>query len=274
MIASPISARIDAACLRAEVPATQKGLLALAGQPDLQRLSQFLGDIYDVVPVRNESQLLATLEARPVQAVMINAEPGRTKENLQVCSRLKSSPRFAHLPIIIIIARNDHPARLASLEAGADAFLETPLSGNYLRALIRNILANRLRWQQHGSHPVSPHHHETLGRPSADAFLQRVNSFIAEHLPDIYLDVHTLARGMNISRPTLYRKIKDISQLTPNQLITSIRINKAAELLSTGNNKIYEIAKKVGFNSRSNFGKAFLKQFGMTPKEYQQKGQK
>jgi AraC-like DNA-binding protein len=73
---------------------------------------------------------------------------------------------------------------------------------------------------------------------------------------------------MNMSRPTLYRKIKGISHLTPHELINITRLKKAAGLLAEGQYKIFEIAAMTGFQSQNNFGRSFLKQFGMTPTEY------
>jgi len=72
-----------------------------------------------------------------------------------------------------------------------------------------------------------------------------------------------------MSRPTLYRKIKSISNLTPNELINITRLKRAAELLAEGDMKIYEIADTVGFSSQTNFGRSFVKQFGMSPSFYQ-----
>lgn len=52
---------------------------------------------------------------------------------------------------------------------------------------------------------------------------------------------------MNMSRSTLYRKIKDISNLSPNELINIVRLKKAAELLLNEDYKMYEIAEMVGY---------------------------
>lgn len=71
-----------------------------------------------------------------------------------------------------------------------------------------------------------------------------------------------------LSRPTLYRKGKLISELSPNELINITRLKKAAELLADSNYEIYEVADMVGYSYQSNFGRNFLKQFGMTPSEY------
>jgi AraC-like DNA-binding protein len=73
---------------------------------------------------------------------------------------------------------------------------------------------------------------------------------------------------MNMSRVTLYRKIKAISDLTPIELINITRLKKAAELLASGDYKMYEIAAMTGFSSQSNFARNFHKQFGVTPTDY------
>lgn len=77
-----------------------------------------------------------------------------------------------------------------------------------------------------------------------------------------------IAGFMHLSRPTLYRKIKAISDLTPNELITISRLKKAAELILQGHMRIYEISEAVGFSSQSYFSRAFSRQFNMTPSQF------
>jgi AraC-like DNA-binding protein len=110
-------------------------------------------------------------------------------------------------------------------------------------------------------------HFETNGD---DDFINKLNSFIAVNLNNHSLQVDLLARLMHISRPTLYRKIKTITNLTPNELIHQARLQQAAELLESGSYKVFEIAKMVGFQTQSSFGKAFTKQFRLTPTQYLQ----
>ena len=103
-----------------------------------------------------------------------------------------------------------------------------------------------------------------------ERFLENLNETISKRIEDTELDVEHLAGIMNMSRITLYRKIKAISNLTPLELINIIRLKKAAELLAEGEYKIYEVSAIVGYSSQSNFARNFLKQFGMTPTEYMQ----
>lgn len=57
--------------------------------------------------------------------------------------------------------------------------------------------------------------------------------------------------------------------MSPVDFIRLIRLKKAAQLIQEGEFRIGEIVYMVGFSSPSYFSKMFLKQFGMTPKEFE-----
>lgn len=101
-----------------------------------------------------------------------------------------------------------------------------------------------------------------------EKFLKKLNDIIDSHINDVNLDVDMIADLMNLSRPTLYRKINGLSNVTPNELIKISQLKKAAELILQGDMRIYEIAEAVGFNSQSYFSRAFSKQFNMSPSQY------
>jgi AraC-like DNA-binding protein len=252
------------------IASPQQILMVHHDKEEMDLVARYLGDIYQFFTARTETHLFRILEDQAIQLIIIDSRPGNTYDGGELCARLKSSPHFAHIPVILVVAGNNPAGRIGSLESGADAWVERPLSRNYLRAQIRNLLVNRARLKNYFSQPVLAHLPAMACTGENEAFLTRLSGFIADHLPDIDLHVDVLARLMNMSRPTLYRKIKCISDLTPNELINILRLKKAAELLSSDDHKIFEIAKMVGFNSRSNFGKAFLKHFSVSPREYQQ----
>lgn len=89
-----------------------------------------------------------------------------------------------------------------------------------------------------------------------------------EHVQETELDVERLAKYLNMSRPTFYRKIKAISDLTPNELINLTKLKKAAELLAQGSHNIHTVSEVVGYSSVRIFVRNFQKQFGITPAEY------
>jgi AraC-like DNA-binding protein len=100
--------------------------------------------------------------------------------------------------------------------------------------------------------------------------LEILNETIDKNMDNQDLDVEKLAKILNITRITLYRKIKALTTLTPVELITITRLKKAAALLVQDDYRVYEVADMVGFSSQSNFARSFHKQFGMSPTDYLQ----
>lgn len=98
-----------------------------------------------------------------------------------------------------------------------------------------------------------------------DSFLENVLQCIDNHLSDDTFTVEVLCRDIGISERQLQRKIKAISNKSPNQLITSVRLHRAKELILNGNNHISEVAFQTGFSNPSYFSKRFKNEFGMSP---------
>jgi AraC-like DNA-binding protein len=101
-----------------------------------------------------------------------------------------------------------------------------------------------------------------------EQFLEQLNEAIYQNIENSELQVDDLASTMNMSRATLYRKIKEISNLSPAELINIARLKKAAEIMAGYDYKIYEVAEMVGFSSQTKFTRNFLKQFDISPSEY------
>ena len=118
-------------------------------------------------------------------------------------------------------------------------------------------------------HLEIPARQQSNGVLKNDDFIKRLQACISDNIQNKVLNVDLLASTMNMSRPTLYRKIKNITNQTPNELIGLTRLKQAALLLTSSNYKVFEVAELVGFNSSSSFCKAFLKQFKVTPVAWQ-----
>ena len=102
-----------------------------------------------------------------------------------------------------------------------------------------------------------------------DEFVKTLHECISANIHNKLLSVDWLAKVMNMSRSTLFRKIKNLTRQTPNELICSARLQQAAILIASANYKVFEVAEMVGFGSSSSFSKAFLKKFKETPIAYQ-----
>lgn len=117
-----------------------------------------------------------------------------------------------------------------------------------------------------------PNHADSLlnSIPHKGSLLDRVLKSIDEHLKDEHYSVEALSRDVGVSERQLQRKLKQTTNKTPNQLITSVRLHRAKELIISGESNISEACYETGFSSPSYFSKCFKKEFGKTPTELQE----
>lgn len=233
----------------------------------LEFLENELSEKYSILKATDGQQALSLLLEESVQLVVSDVMMP-VMDGFELCRRIKDNFEFSHIPVVLLTAKNTLQSRIEGLELGADAYIEKPFSPEHLQVQIANLLANRSKIKEYfASSPVV--HIKSIAYSKADElFLEQLNDIIHQYMDDTTLDVDRLAHLVNMSRPTLYRKIKSLSDLTPNELINITRLKRAAELLLDGNYKIYQIADMVGYGSQTNFGRNFFKQFGMTPSDY------
>jgi ligand-binding sensor domain-containing protein/signal transduction histidine kinase/DNA-binding response OmpR family regulator len=227
---------------------------------------------YHLFKASQAGQALSILEKESIQLIVSDVMMDGM-DGFALCKHIKATIDYSHIPIILLTAKNSLQAKIEGLESGADAYIEKPFSPEHLKVQIANLLTNRHKIREFFSSSPLVHLRSMAASKADESFLEKLNEAIYKNIADAELNVDHLAEIMNMSRPTLYRKIKAISNLTPNELINVARLKKAAELLQGGTYKMYEIAHIVGYNSQTSFGRNFLKQFGMTPSEYASKAQ-
>lgn len=233
----------------------------------LDFLERILARTYKIVRAESGFEALNVLKNESVQLIISDIMmPGM--DGYELCKTIKSDFDHSHIPVILLTAKNTIRSKVKGLECGAEAYIEKPFSKDYLLAQIASLLSNRNMVRQFFADSPLVHIKSIAHTKSDERFLEILNETISSRIEDTELDVEKLAGLMNMSRVTLYRKIKAISDLSPLELINIIRLKKAAELLAEGNYKIYEISAIVGYSSQSNFARNFQKQFNMTPTEY------
>lgn len=238
---------------------------------DNKEMAVFIADevnqLYNVEIAGNGAEAITLLKKRSFQLIISDVMMP-VMDGFALLKEVKTEIEFSHIPVILLTAKNTMQSRLEGLELGADAYLDKPFSTNLLMAQISNLISNRDNIRKfYFNSPIA--NMKSMAYTKADeGFLEKLNEIINEHIGNPALDVNMIADLMHLSRPTLYRKIRAISDLTPNELIKISRLKKAAELLIQGNMKIYEISEACGFSSQSYFWSAFIKQFGMSPSNY------
>ncbi len=191
----------------------------------------------------------------------------------ELCREIKSDIDLSHIPVIFLTAKNDLDSKINGLKYGAEAYVEKPFSFNYLKTQILSLLSNREKEREAFSkRPFFPVHNMQMNKADEE-FMNKVIQVIQDNITDDNFSVERMAEILCMSRSSLLRKIKILFNLSPVDFIRLIRLKKAAELIQEGKHRIGDICFMVGINSPSYFSKLFLKQFGMTPKEFEKQNQ-
>ena len=82
------------------------------------------------------------------------------------------------------------------------------------------------------------------------------------------LSVETLAKVAHYSPAQFRRLFKELTQMSPSDYMTSVRINAAKTLLATTDRRISDIAADTGFFDHSHFIRTFRRVVGMPPARY------
>ncbi|MEZ5082723.1 MAG: helix-turn-helix transcriptional regulator [Bacteroidales bacterium] len=88
------------------------------------------------------------------------------------------------------------------------------------------------------------------------------------HLAEEDFTVQTLIKEMSVSRTQMHRKLKALLNQSANELIHSIRMQKASEMLKNKSATIAEIAYLIGLSSPQYFSRTFKQYFGHSPSEH------
>ena len=111
--------------------------------------------------------------------------------------------------------------------------------------------------------------------PKADEeFMHNVTKIIEEHVGEEDFNVETMSSLLCMSHSSLLRKIKVVFNMSPSELIRTVKLKKAAELIQEGKYLIGDICFMVGISSPSYFSKIFFAQFGISPKDFERQNRK
>ena len=232
-----------------------------------QFMTEQLKKDYRIVRAGNGKEALDVLSSCAVDLVISDIMMP-VMDGMTLCKEIKEDIRFSHIPVILLSAKMDLQVRLDGMKLGADEYIVKPYSSDYLKVRIENLMNNRNKVREVYQHSPESSVGDIAYSKADEEFLSKLVEKIHQHLSEDSLNVDSLAQMLNMSRATLYRKLRNVSELTPNEFIRLIRLKKAAELLKQREYRINEIVFIVGFNSVSYFAKCFYKQFGVLPKDY------
>ncbi len=190
-------------------------------------------------------------------------------DGFDLLAALKADERTSHVPVVLLTARADVESKLHGLDTGADDYLAKPFNADELNTRVRNLIEQRRLLREKYSREVLVLGAREVTLPSMEAaFLARVHQAIEDNLSDAHFGVDALAEAVGMSPRQLLRKLKALTDESPNALLRRVRLERAAALLGRKAMTVKEVAHAVGFRSLPYFAKTFCEVYGVAPSAY------
>jgi DNA-binding response OmpR family regulator len=256
-------------------PSERKSILVVDDEPAIRfLLKDVLSEHYLVYEAENGQQAME-LVRHTLPSLIISDIMMPDMDGLELCARIKNIPETCHIPVVLLTAKGTLEQQTEGYDAGADAYIPKPFQLDHLLVRVRKLL--EYRQQLHNLFAQDnniPGHLPDEGMKEADRdFLGRIYQLVEEQLDNTELDAAYLEKALSLSRMQLYRKLKSLTDMPPNEFIRHIRLQKAAQLLKTTKLTVSEIFYQTGFNNQSYFFREFKKLFDCSPNEYRQQYQ-
>ena len=243
-------------------------LLVVEDNPELRDyLVHYLSRSYKIYTAANGQEGMERCKEKNPDLVISDIMMGKM-DGLQFCKALKSTPEISHIPVILMTALASVENKLQGYKIGADDYITKPFEPELLKIRIENILENINKVKKEfGKNPEVAFKELAVSKIDED-FLNHVIELIEKNLDNGAFDMECFAKNLGVSTSQLYRKIKGISGVSPNEFIRTYRLREAAKMIKETALSISEVAYKVGFNDSLYFSKCFKKQFGVSPSKY------
>ncbi|MGI6233415.1 MAG: two-component regulator propeller domain-containing protein [Prevotella sp.] len=230
-------------------------------------MAEQLSEHYRVRTAANGREALNMIEEKEPDIVLSDVMMPEMDGN-ELCRKVKSNPKTAHLPFVMLTARLSSEYKMEGLSNGADDYITKPFDFDMLQLRMDNLI----KWHQaipQGNDIVDKGKPKMSELPATDRkLLAQATKYVEDNLSNTELSVESMSEALSMSRVHLYKKMLSITGSTPSEFIRNIRLRHAAELLKIGELNVSEVAYKVGFNSPRYFSRYFKDYFGVMPSQY------
>ncbi len=258
---------------------TKKTILIVEDHKDIRLyLKVMFGNDYNLLMATNGQEGIDLAMAELPDLILCDVVMP-VKDGLQCCREIREYPKTCGIPFIMLTAKVEDEDIIHGLELGADDYMLKPFTPRILKAKVNNLINSRQTLKQTYARMFMLPGTNVAATSGAeqpeeevkmeDSFISSVIKIIEENICEADFSVKKLASEMNMSQPTLYRKVKQSTDYTIIELIRGVRMRRAGVLLKTKRYAVQEVAEMVGYNDIPTFRKHFVEAFGTTPSTYE-----
>lgn len=186
-----------------------------------------------------------------------------------VCKTLKNNMQSSHIPIIMLTAKATQQDKNEGLNLGADGYLAKPFNTDELKIRVANLIKQRELLKEKYSQITLIENTESQEKLLSmdEVFIQKAYKVIEMYISDSSFEASQFCEALAMSRTTMHRKLKALTNQSTTEFIRNYRLEKAHTLLRNKAGNVSDIAYQVGFESLPYFSKTFQEHFGLLPSE-------
>lgn len=243
-------------------------VLIVEDNEDMRQFIRYiLSDNYNLIEAENGEEGFEVAKKHLPDVVISDVMMPKT-DGFDLCQLLKTNVATNHIPVILLTAYALDEQKQVGFESGADAYISKPFNVKLLKTRVRKLIENRKKIRESFSNfLLNETKQETLGKIEQQ-FITDFTQYVENSIANPELNIDEIADALGLSRSNLYRKIKSLTDYSPNELIRTIRVKYAKQLLNSKAKSISEVAYEVGFSSPSYFAKCFKDFYNESPTEY------
>lgn len=259
-------------------PETKYKLLVVEDHADIRLYLRVLfSATYNIIMAENGEEGVR-IARKEIPDLVITDVMMPIMNGFECCRILKEDLKTCHIPIILLTALTDDENIVKGIELGADDYILKPFNPEILRTKVKRLIKSRTELKQIYTKLLMPsitvngsQEENTETIIIEDPFITQILNIVNENLQNPEFNVKKLAEMLNMSQPTLYRKVKQLTNFTIIELVRGVRLKRSAELLRSRKYNVQEVAEMVGYNDIPTFRKHFVDFYGTTPSTFNSK---
>lgn len=224
---------------------------------------------YNVIEAGNGEEGV-TMADKYIPKLIISDIMMPIKDGFECSQEIRENKRTFHIPVIFLTAKAEDADRLKSLRIGVDDYIMKPFNPELLKEKVKALIEQRdLLRKLYAKTLMLDEEVLESSEDVQDIFMPKMLQIIEENLSNRNFTIKVLTDKLNMSQPTLYRKVKQKTGLSIIEVIHGVRMSKAASIIMSGRySSLTEVAEMVGYDSMISFRKQFVAQFGVLPSKY------
>ena len=187
----------------------------------------------------------------------------------EMCYKIKNTINLSHIPVVLLTSQDSVDQTIEGYMFGADDYVVKPFNMEILKTRCISLVKNRKLLYRNISNAEKSSIPYDIQSEHEEKFINKATEIIKQNFDNPDFDMNMLASELGIGRNRMYAKIKEITNLTPNEFTLNLKLQESVDMLKNYLHlNISEISIALGFSSTKYFSRCFKTYYGITPAQW------